>query len=63
MDFEKRKEEFLSGYGKLVAEFQCDFLTVPKYIPAHTGDASWVLVMHTDLVDISNSPTPSPFSA
>lgn len=59
-DFNRRKEEFLEGYGKLVEEFRCDFLTRPMFAPSNDASRSWQFVFDTQVVDTTNMSVPSP---
>lgn len=57
-DFETRKKEFLEGFGKLREEYQCDFFSVPSYVPSQEG--FWQLVVQPQVADLKQMLTPSP---
>jgi hypothetical protein len=49
-DFETRRQEFLSQYGKLREEFQCDFVSVPGFIPTERG--VWEIAIQPQVFEI-----------
>lgn len=60
-DFKNRRQEFLTGYGKLVEEFKCDFLTRPVFIPSNDENRTWHFTFDTQVMDTSDAPIVSPF--
>lgn len=63
--FEERKEEFkqwlMVEYRQKMTDLGCDMYSYPLYIPDNQG--GFRTVIQTDIVDVSNSPIKSPFSA
>lgn len=61
MEFQERKKEFMMAYGKLVEEFKCDFQTLPVLVPI--SDRMFGTTLSSQVVDITDAPIKSPFSA
>lgn len=56
-DFERRKTGFMEGFGKLRQETQCDFISVPQFVPQENG--TWSLIVTPQIADLK-AMTPSP---
>lgn len=63
--FEERKKKFMEWlqveYKAKMQEFGCDMYSFPFMVP--DGQGAFKIVVQTDIVDVSNSPVKSPFSA
>jgi hypothetical protein len=57
-DFEKRRDEFLKRYKKLIDELQVDFASFPMYIPNEKG--SFDVFVQTNVVDRKDQMVKSP---
>lgn len=58
---QKRIEEFITAYGKIVEEYKCDFVSFPQFVP--DGAGAFKVVIHQQPVDTTNMPQKSPFEA
>lgn len=57
MEIEKRKEEFIKGYGELVKKYELDFASYPVMQPSQTG--VWNMIIQTTLIEKKPEPVKS----
>ena len=58
-EWTERRAKFLEKYKELIDEFQCDFISIPQFVPNERG--TYDVVLMTDVMDKKNMAVRSPF--